>query len=169
VTLQEARTAARILVSDFDGIIPGLIKAGREQAENFQNTCYITQTWKIVFDKFPLMPLELPKNHLQSLETVEYIDASGTKTNMDIADFIIGTESNRIGLKPEKNWPNITLQEFDSVIITFKAGNDNVTTINETVKSAIKLFVAENLDRPDKPEVPQGFFDLLWPERKVPV
>ena len=167
--MEEAKTATRILVSDFDNIIPGLIKTGREYAENFQNTCYITQTWKMILDKFPLMPLKLPKNPLQSLESVELIDSDGIKTTMGLDNFIVGIESNRIGFKKNKTWPQITLQEFDSVIFTFKVGVDDIATINESVKSAIKLFVAENLDRPDKPEIPKGFYDLLWPDRMVPV
>ncbi len=156
------------MTNDFDEIIPGLIKAGREQAERFQNTCYLTQTWKITFDEFPPMPFEIKKRPLQALESVEYIDSDGVKTAMNLDDFIVGVESNRIGFKARKTWPQVTLQEFDSVTFICKAGNDDITMVPETVKLAIKLFVSENIEKPDDPEIPKGFHNLLWTERQVP-
>lgn len=115
------------------------------------------------------MPFEIKKRPLQTLESVEYIDSNGVKTAINSDDFIVGVESNRLGFKAGKKWPQVTLQEFDSVIFTFKAGNDDIAMVPETVKLAIKLFVSENIDKPDNPEVPKGFYNLLWTERQVPI
>ena len=169
VTVQEAKDAARITTTDFDSVIPGLIKAGREHAEAFQNCTSMTQPWELIFDSFPMLPFEIPKQPLQSLESVVLVDSNGNNVTVDKNDFIVSARSGKIGFKTGRSWPNITLQEFDSVIFTFKAGNTDISRVPESVKLAIKLFVCENIDRPDDPQVPKGFYDLLWPERTVPV
>lgn len=168
VSLEEVKQAAR-LNNDFDDIIPGLIKAAREAAENFQNVVYLTQTWKLTMDELPYMPFKIPKAPLQSIESASLINSNGETVTIDKANFIVSTDSNRIWFKPGKGWPQITLQEFDGVIFTFKAGKTNIQDVSESVKLAIKVYVAHRIDNPDFDTVPEAFYNLLWPERVVPV
>ncbi len=169
--MEEAKVAARITNSDFDNIIPGLIKAAREAAEKFQGLCYLTQTWEQIYDTFPSMPIETVRVPLQSLASVKLIDKNGIETSMNINDFIVSTRSNKIGFKPGMTWPSIALQGFDSVIFQYKVGNLDATKVPEGVKLAIKVFVNYFIDNPDASldEPPAAFYNLLWPDREVPV
>lgn len=153
--------------SDFDNIIPGYIKTGREVAENYQGVYYLTQTWEQTFDTFPLLPLTLPRIPLQSLVSVTLIDQDGTESSMDINDFIVGTRSNRIDFKPGKSWPSIALQKFDSVIIRFTVGYADASMVSESVKNFIKAYVGFRLDHPENEAVPENLFHLLTPNLGV--
>lgn len=171
MTLEEVKTTARIMNSDFDDIIPGLIKAAREAAEKFQGIYYMTQTWEQSYDYFPSMPMEFKKVPFQSLVSIKLVDENSVETTVDTNDFIVSSRSNKIAFKPGKTWPQITLQEFDSVIFQYKVGCIDASKVSESVKLAIKVFVSYFIDNPDAPidEPPAAFYNLLWPDREVPV
>lgn len=169
MTQEEVKITARITGSDFDVDIPGLIKAAREEAEKFQGIYYMTQTWEQSFNCFPQMPIEVKRAPLQSLVSVKLIDENGAEITIDINEFIVSTRSNKIAFKPSKTWPSIMLQSFDSVIFQFKVGFSDVSEVSESVKLAIKLYVCHRLENPDEESIPDAFYNLLWPDRKVPV
>jgi len=169
VSIEEMKEIARISDDSFDNILPSLIKAGREAAENFQNRVYLTQTWEESFDTFPDMPLIVSKQPLQKLESVICIAEDGTEIELDVNDFVVSIRSNKIWFKKGKRWPKITLQDYDSVIFRYKAGIEDPALVDEVVKTAIKVFIIENLDNPENPNPPEAFYNLLWYGRRVPV
>lgn len=154
-----------------DNNIPKLLKTAREEAEKFQNRAYLTQTWELSFDTFPTMPLELPRPPLQSLVSVKVHGADGTETTMDINDFIIDydSEPGRITFKSGKTWPAVILREINAVKVQFKAGLISADNVPEMVKTAILVYAAHRYENPDGDDVPKAFYNLLWPDRIVPV
>jgi uncharacterized phiE125 gp8 family phage protein len=157
--------------SELDTTIANLLKAAREACQNYQNRAYYTQTWELSFDTFPCMPVRIPLPPLQSVVSVKCTDSDGKETAMDINDFIVDkrSEPGRITLKSGKSWPYVKLQEIDSVVIQFIAGFTDITKVSNNVKLAYMLYITWFIDHPDATEIPQAFYDLLAPERLVPV
>jgi uncharacterized phiE125 gp8 family phage protein len=172
VTVSEIKEYYRgIDGSEMDTTIGNLIKAARDEAQNYQNRAFFTQVWELSFDRFPAMPVEIPLPPLQSLVSVKYIDSEGAEYSIDINDFIVDkrSEPGRITFKSGKSWPSVRLQSIDSVIFQFTAGYNDVGKIPHSVKLAYLLYVTYFLDHPDATEPPQAFYKLLEPERVVPV
>lgn len=175
VTLAEMQTHIRDTTGDFDGIITGLIKAGREAAEDYQNRRYITQTWELTLDTLPKIPLKLGDPPLQSVEFVRLYDVDGNETDVPVTDFTIDCDSEpgRITFKQGKCWPSIQLRDINCFKVQFKVGllNTDVAKIPEKVKLAIKLFVSYYLDNPDAAldQPPAAFYNLLGSDRRIPV
>jgi uncharacterized phiE125 gp8 family phage protein len=173
VTIQDQTTKdyLRLDGTDSDNSITALLKTAREEAENFQNRAYLTQTWELSFDTFPRMPLELPRPPLQSLVSVKLYGADGTEITMDINDFIVDTDSEpgRIAFKYGKTWSTIILREINAVKIQYKAGYTDVNKVSELVKTAIRIHAAHRYENPDGEDTPAAFRNLLWPDRIVPV
>jgi uncharacterized phiE125 gp8 family phage protein len=172
VTLPEFKNYQRGIDGDeFDTTITNLIKAARETAQGYQNRAFFTQTWELTLNSFPTMPCKIPLPPLQSVTSIKYTDENGTETAMNLADFIIDTDSEpgRIAFKKGKQWPSVTLQSINAVKIRFIAGYSDINKVPYTVKLAYMLYVTHRLDNPGSDGIPQAFYDLLSPERLVPV
>lgn len=161
VTLQEAKDWARISDDSLDGIITGLIKSGREEAEKYIQWVLMEQIWELSFDTLPSMPIEVPRIPLQVLDAVKIIDTNGAELAMDINDFVVSSRSGKVYFRKDKTWPAVTLQKYDSVIFTYKAGYTAPQKIPEAIKSAIKLYVSHRIDNPESTDVPTAFYNLL--------
>lgn len=157
--------------TESDSNITKLLKTAREAAEKFQNRAYLTQTWELSFDIFPAMPITAPKPPLQSLVSVKLYTIDEREITMDINDFIVDTDSDpgRIAFKYGKTWPSITLREINAVKIQFKAGYTDASKVPELVKTAILVHAAHRYEYPDGDDTPPAFYNLLWPDRIVPV
>lgn len=171
VTLEKMKESLRMDGTESDNTITDLIKAAREAAEEFQNKAYFTQTWELSFDSLPSMPLTIPMPPLQSLTSVKLYDENGTEVSMNIDDFILDkrSEPGRIAFKKDKAWPSIKLQSIDAVVFQFVAGYSDMSKVPEKVKQAIELYSTYFYDHPDAEEPPEAFYNLLWPDRLVPV
>lgn len=171
VTLAEMKEYLRVDGTEFDVTISSLIKAAREACQDFQNRAYFTQTWELSFDDFPRMPIEIPLPPLQSVTSVKYIDANGNEASINLADFIIDTDSEpgRIAFKTNKSWPHVTLQDINAVKIRFVAGYNDINKVPSAIKLAYMLYVSHRFTNPEDVDVPKAFYNLLWPGRLVPV
>lgn len=171
VALADMKTYLRVDGTDADTLLSSLIRAGREYCEAFQNRAYITQTLELVLDEFPDMPLNLPRPPLQSVSSIRYVDQSGVETVWDPSNYLVDpiSEPGRIAFAHGKSWPSVTLQPVNAVRIQFVAGYGAAAAVPESVKTAIKLFVAHRFENPETDIVPDAVHALLWPERVVPV
>jgi uncharacterized phiE125 gp8 family phage protein len=173
VTVAEMKPYARGAADspDLDSTVGTLIKAAREAAQNFQNRAYFTQTWEMSFDSFPAIPLKIPLPPLQSVTSVKYVDENGTEHIMDLADFIVDTDSEpgRIAFRRGKSWPSVSLQDINAVKIRFVAGYNDINKVPNVVKLAYMVYVTHRLENPEVNAPPDAFYNLLWPERLVPV
>jgi uncharacterized phiE125 gp8 family phage protein len=168
-----------------DSLILALVKTSRRWCEAFQNRAYVTQTWDLYLDKFPVESfIELPKPPLQSLvvltykdsagaaQTVSFVDPSGTVL-LETDNFIVDTtcEPGRLCLKNGKSWPTALL-ESKSIEIEFVAGYGLAEDVPEDIKTAIKMalscFYENRGDAEGNPNLELVKL-LLWPDRIVPV
>lgn len=171
VTTAEVKTYLRIDGDDF-GQLEGLIKSAREAAEKFQERAFIHQTWDLVLDKFPTMPLKIPRPPLVSVESVKYIDYKGVERTWDSENYVVDVDSEpgRIALAYNVDWPSVELRSIGGVRIRFTAGYGvDGTVVPDSVKDAIVLYVGHRLDHPENEDIPDAFYNLLWSDRVVPV
>ena len=170
VTLAAVKEHLRLEVADttYDANLNDLIVAARTEAENFQNRAYMERTYDLALDYFPQMPIRVPMPPLVSVESIKYTDEEGVITTLPDTDYIIDliSEPGRIAFAKGKNWPSVSLQSVNGVVIRFVAGTGSAT---ENVKLAIKFFVGFRFENPEQEEMPEAFFDLLWPDRMISV
>jgi len=167
-----------------DTLVLALIKAARRWCEAFQNRAYVTQTWDLYLDKFPVESfIELPKPPLQSLvaltykdsagasQTVSFVDPSGTAL-LETDDYIVDTtcEPGRLCLKNGKSWP-AALLEPKAIEIEFVAGYGAAEDVPDEIKAAIKIALSSLYEnRGDaESEMSSTVKALLWPDRIVPI
>jgi len=173
LTLNEAKEHLRVEISETaeDNYINSLIKSAREEAEKFQNRAYLFQEWELILDEFPQkMPFPLPRPPLVSVLSMTYKDVDGLSYTFDPTNYVadIDSEPGRIALKRGKTWPTIELFPIGAVRIQFKAGVDVSAKVSERVKTAMKLYIGHRYENRESEDVPEAFYNLLWPNRVVP-
>lgn len=140
-----------------------LIADARQMIEDQLGIAFITQTWRLVLDTWPLgngpwwegrrqgalvdmqgvpRAIELPRWPLQSLSAVRVYDEYGTPTTVTIADtFDIDTYQTpgRMALKFGATWP-IALRDFNGIEIDYIVGYGNTgASVPTSLIRALKL------------------------------
>jgi len=170
VTVDDVKLYARVAHSIEDTIILSWIKAARKLAEDYQHRSYISQTYRMIYDKFPPKCIDLPRPPLISVESIKYYDYQDTETVFDASKYSVDliSEIGRISLNYNEAWPTVTLRPINSVIIDFTAGYGVASSsVPDSVKNAIYLyctFMYENRET-ENGTIPNAFFDLLRPDR----
>jgi uncharacterized phiE125 gp8 family phage protein len=152
VSLTEAKAYLRVEIDDDDDLVLGLITAARVYCESYTKSQFITATYKLILDQFPVVSsgftyvgpqLRLPLPPLQSVTTVQYLDMDGNLQNLNTDLYTIDTDSKPGRIVPVYYQPfPVTRPQPAVVQVTFVAGyGDNGTTVPESVKTAIKLLV----------------------------
>lgn len=144
VTLAEAKAHLRLEHDLDDAYIGTLIKAAREHAEKVCRRGFVSQTWTLTRSSFPAgEALPLARGTLASVESVEYVDASGTTQTMSTDDYDADTKSvpGRVVLRYGKSWPSARYQ-WNAVTVTFVVGTD-AASVPAPVKHALLLLVSQ--------------------------
>lgn len=153
VTLDDARTAARIDGADLDSAIEIQVRAIAEKAEHEMNRALITQTHAHVIDKFDgainLVPLPL-----QQVTSVKYWDASGVRQTLPNSAYsVLATDKEaRIELVPGQSWP-ATFGRSGAVEVEFIAGyGASPADVPFAIKAYILTKVQEHFAPPGTPQ-----------------
>jgi uncharacterized phiE125 gp8 family phage protein len=98
------------------------IETARREVEK-RGRALITQTWRALYDSFPVVEVELPKPPLQSVSSVKYIDDDGVEQTLATTEYEVDTSGvrGRVYLAYEGEWP-IHRIEPNAVRIEFVAG-----------------------------------------------
>lgn len=130
-----------------DTYVTNLITVARQAIEKITGRAFITQTWELALDKFPMCDyIVLPYAPLQSVTSVTYYDTDETSATFSSDDYIADTysEPGRVYLGYGKTWPSITLQPVNGVVVRYVCGDgDAASDVDEIYKTAIKILVAE--------------------------
>ncbi len=131
--------------------IDGLITAVREDAEDFTNRKFITQTWKYYRDGWPSKDyFELPFNPLQSVTSIKYTDTDGTQTTMTVTtEYLVDTISlkSRIVLPYLESWPTATLHPVNPIEVEFICGyGDLAEDVLPRIRQAMLIQIADLYD-----------------------
>ena len=165
VTLAEAKAHLRLDDALDDSDVTRLIRAAREYVEQVCWRGLITQTYEAVLDGFrgedtlelgsrggggmgQLEHLELPFGQLQSVTSVQYVDANGVQQTLAASEYSVDTVSVPGRLRPAygKAWPS-TRSQWDAVRITYVVGWANAEAVPAPIKQALLLCLAEMYEK----------------------
>tara|TARA_R110000824_G_scaffold47353_3_gene134940 strand:+ start:5161 stop:5814 length:654 start_codon:yes stop_codon:yes gene_type:complete len=149
ISLTEAKTHLRVDSTADDAYITSLIIVAREAAELYTQRTFITQTWQMFMDCWPIgkgrddwfsgvrqMPItsitgsssiELPKPPLQSVTHIKTYANDDTATTYSSANYYVSTYSGlnpsngRITLRDGDGWPSPS-RNADGIEIHFISG-----------------------------------------------
>ncbi len=112
---------------DDDAIANILIPAAIDYIEQ-NDYLMVTQTWDMLLDRFPCRynePIVLWKSPVQSVASVEYVDANGSAQTWDVSKYqvALGYKPARIFPAYGEIWP-ITRCQPEAVTVRFTAGYD---------------------------------------------
>lgn len=167
VTLELAKLHLRVDSSVEDTLILNYITAARQLAEKITRRAFFERTVLLTLDHFPLdlsstlKPSEwhpfldvwnrycirLPKPRCTAIQSITYVDASGTTQTLPSANYATDLESEpaRITPAPGFTWPYLANYVPGTIKVTYTAGSygdgAEVNTCPQTVISAILLIV----------------------------
>ena len=164
ITLEEAKAQCRVDCADEDALIGSFIGVATQAASDRLQRALVPTRYRLTVDSFP-SAIELLLPPVISVESVKYIDTTGTQQTLDPQDFYLDSVSEPGYLVPANGraWP-ATLDRINAVEVEYTAGYPG-SAIPEPIKAWILLAVAdlyENRTRSaEKPVVPQLFAESL--------
>src|SRR5689334_3072003 len=128
LALPEAKLFAKIDVTEDDALVTDLIAAARRRAEQRHDRAYLTQTFDLFLDRFPVdeagrdAPIVCPRPPLQSVTSLSYVQSDGTTVVVASTDYTVdvGDRFRHAGqLVPAygKTWPSVLLKAANGVIV----------------------------------------------------
>jgi uncharacterized phiE125 gp8 family phage protein len=172
VTLDEAKTFARIDVDDDDALVTALITASRIAVERETGRALITQTIDAYMDCVPpLHVLNLSYRPIQSVTTIEGINDDDSTDAVDSGSIVLDGANGRIGVKSTASAITGT-RSVDAFHVQYVAGYGLAVDAPEWAKTAIKQLVAhwyehrESHQEEDIKEVPYAI-KLILDQHKV--
>jgi uncharacterized phiE125 gp8 family phage protein len=138
VTLTEAKAQCRVLHTDEDTFLTGLIAAATAHVEKQTGRAILPQTWRLTLERFE-DEITLPQSPLRSVASVKYLDAAGAEQTLPSSFYVADTTSTpgRIVLAADKDWP-VTADSPNAVVIEYEAG---YAAAPAPIKHAILLLV----------------------------
>ena len=85
VALADAKAHLKVDTTDDDALIASLITAARARAEWLTGRAFVTQSWVLWRDAWPLAPFEIPLPPLQTLTSITIYDLDDTATVLNSA------------------------------------------------------------------------------------
>lgn len=147
ITLAEARLHMRIQ-TDYtaeDSLIEdALIPAARQYCETVTGRQFITATWVMKMDEFPLV-IWLPRPPAITVTSITYLDTAGDSQTVTAANYTLDTYAlkGRITEAYGEVWPS-TQSVANAVTVTYTAGyGAAATAVPETLKAAVLMVVAD--------------------------
>lgn len=188
ITLAEAKAHLRIPTAETgdDTYITALIQAAREYTEQITNRVFVSQTWALYLDAFPvddLQKLYLKRPPLISVSSIQYYDNDDVLQTWSSSEYVVDTVGFFGEIYPGRNYSYPVARDFyNSVIITYVAGYadsgsspvDLADNVPETIKSAIKILVAHMYENREPVivgtsvvNVPMSYKALIMPYRVI--
>lgn len=170
VSLADLKTFMRVDGNTEDATITAFAKAAIARIEKYVSHKLITQTWEILYDRFPGAgqsglrditgmvdasrsilngdrgEIELPFGRVQSITSFETFDNDDVSYTFDPSNFFVDTYSyqGRVGLKLGAVWPATVLRPSQGIRIVAVVGYGAASTdIPDEIIQAIKLTVAK--------------------------
>jgi len=172
VAIGTVKEQAIVAHDEDNGLIARLITAARMHVEQVTWRQLITATYEWRLDQL-CGALYVPRPRLQSVVSIEYVDAQGNTQTLDPAAYTVDTHSTpgRVVPAAGASWP-ATRGHIDDVIVTFNAGyGDSANDVPETLRHAVLMLVAywyeqrESAAGRTMTSVPLGFDALIAPYR----
>ena len=136
ITLQVAKDFLRVIETDDDTEIQAMITSAREYAENYTNRQIKSATYELYLEEFS-ETIQLPKNPIQSITSIEYMDESGVYQTLDSASYYTYLD-NEITTIFFEDMPDHK-DHKRAIKITFVSG---YSAVPESITAYIKILVS---------------------------
>lgn len=148
LSLEAVKQHLRVVDSDEDALIAGLIVAAREFVEGpdgLTGRLLLEQTWELVLDAFPEDEdgdeIQIPLAPLRSIVSIKYDDADGVEQTIDAGDYTVDAVSVPGLVAIDESWPT-PLEGRNAVRVRFVAGyplpDESPSELTDNVPQAIK-------------------------------
>lgn len=145
ISIEEARLHLNVDLEAHDSLIAAHITAARQWAEKKTKRAFVTQTWRMRLDHFPINePIYFNPTPLQSVTGVSYVDINGGAQTWPSSSYIVSVDSQPgcLSLSYNTLWPD-TQPQADAVTITYVVGYGTAAMVPEDIKAAIKLQIGD--------------------------
>jgi uncharacterized phiE125 gp8 family phage protein len=144
VALPDVKNWLKIETSDEDDVIGALITAARLMAEAQTRRMLITQTWRLIYDRWPdARVVNIPLAPFQSLVAMRVYDANGTVHTVSSSLYYVDSapDAARIifGAPPPNPGRNAAGIEID-IVVGYGATPESVP---ESLRQAIRMLVTD--------------------------
>lgn len=170
VSLDDLKAFMRVDGNTEDALITTFAKAAIARIEKYVSHKLITQTWEILYDRFPGYgsvelgdvtgvvdasrsilngcgnEIELPFGRVQSVESFKTIDNDDNEYLFAASNYSVDTVSyqGRIALRLGQVWPATVLRSVNGIKIKVVVGyGDSADDVPEEIRQAIMLTVAK--------------------------
>jgi len=166
VSLATVKTFLRVDASDEDAMITSLAKAAREHGENLSRRAFITQTWDMTLDAWPIgLRLRVYRPPLQSITSVKYLDSDNIEHTW--TDYTVDTR-NEPGMIIFNTLPSIALLKSGAITVRFAAGyGSSGSNVPERIINSILALTAYWYENRESHAVPADIKKAFMAERAV--
>lgn len=167
VTLAEVKESLRVLHTDDDALIGGLITSARRWAEHYLNRRIISQVVQLNMHAFSGNSIYLGLDPIISIDSVKYDDTASPITEQTLVvntDYYADIITKGGYVTTLTGWPS-TARRPNSARILATVGYSSADAVPEIIKEGIKIYIASKYDR--DPELVDIAKELLWPERFI--
>lgn len=145
LTLPELKHQCAIHGGEHDTYLMRLMQAATAAAERHTGRAFLTQTWRLTLDRFPLHEIRLPRPPLSSVTSIVYTDEDGDEQTLTSSLYVVAADSHPGRITPVQNevWPS-TYLEPESVRVTYVAGyGDDPEDVPEEARQAVAMMAAD--------------------------
>lgn len=162
ISTAEAKTQARIDISDDDTYVDTLVASARSYVENITGRQIITATYNLYLPYFP-EKIILPKPPLSAVNSINYIDENGNSQLLSSSIYTVNANRTPGEIVPayEQSWPS-TRGVPNAVTVNFDCGYGSAgSDVPEDLVHAMKLLISLHYDdRSGEAEVPRAVRQL---------
>lgn len=176
VSVAEARAQCRIIGADEDSLLALYITAARQACEAKTGRKLVTQTWEQTFDLFPTGEIRLDLSPVQSITSINYVNAEGVTTALSAANYVLDAAAypgSWVLPADGFEWPD-TDDVANAVTVRFVCGYGAASAVPAPLKLWILATVAsfyaarESIDPAGaSASVPDRLYDSLLDEFRV--
>ena len=145
ISRTEAKLHGRIDHADEDTYVDGLIAMAREAIEARTGLTLVTQTWKLLYDRWPEHHryLILGRGPVTNVDHVKYTDTDGTERTWASSNYHLDGLANppRLHLAWDAFWPSETLRPGKAIEVQIDCGFGNAGAVPNRIKQAMLLLI----------------------------
>ena len=171
LALADLKFFLRVSGEESDTLIADMARAAREHVEAMTGLALITQSWRLVLDRWSDKPIALLRPPVQAISEVSVLDGSGTWQVLEEGDYTLAQDHPaRLILNTVAPGPAVPV---GGIRIDFTAGFGAADDVPDTLKQAIRLLTAHYHERRQPyaetriEAVPASVGSLLAPWREV--
>jgi uncharacterized phiE125 gp8 family phage protein len=143
----EMRDHLRVSDTIEEPLLQSYLTALRQLAEKQLDLAFLTQTLEWSIDQFPCYDeanpygaIQLPRQPLQSVTSLKYIDTNGTQQTWNSSLYLVDAVQSRIVPAYGQTWPQIRYQP-SAIVIRYLAGYLNLAALPEDLRQMMRLAV----------------------------